>query len=56
MKKVQAWELLNNADYSSKLNMRQFKELLLEAGYSEEDAQDMANERGCQRLEAGVTM
>lgn len=56
MPKIQAWERLNNPEYSSKLSMEAFYELLLEAGYSEEAAQKAANERGWSRLDAGVTM
>lgn len=56
MKKTQAWERLNNPEYSGRLTMSQLYDLLLEAGYSEEVAQDAANKRGWDRLEAGVQM
>lgn len=56
MSKVQAWERLNDPNYSGKLTFLQFKELLLEAGYSEEVAQKAACERGLARLAAGVAM
>ncbi len=56
MPKVQAWERLNDPEYSGRLTMLQFRELLLEAGYSEDVAQKAANQRGWDRLCAGVTM
>lgn len=56
MPKVQAWENLNDPEYSGRLNMGEFYELLITAGYSEEAAQKAANKRGWERLEAGVQM
>jgi hypothetical protein len=56
MPKVQAWERLNNPEYSGKLTMGEFYDLLLKAGYSEEVAQRAASKRGWDRLEAGVQM
>ncbi len=56
MPKVQAWERLNDPEYSGRLTMGRFKALLLEAGYSEETAQKAANQRGWDRLCAGVMM
>ena len=52
---VQAWEQLNNPEYCGKLNMVEFYNLLLRAGYSEVAAQKAANQRGWDRLDAGVT-
>lgn len=54
MPKVQAWERINDPEYSGSLTMVQFYELLLEAGYSEESAQRAANKRGWDRLQQGV--
>ena len=54
--KVQAWERLNNPEYSGQLTMGQFHALLLEAGYPEDVAQEAANKRGWDRLNAGVKM
>ncbi len=54
MQKVQAWERLQDHEYCSRLNMEGFYNLLITAGYSEDAAQKAANERGWQRLEAGV--
>jgi hypothetical protein len=56
MPKVRAWERLSDPHYSGHLNMAQFYDLLLEAGYSEEVAQAAANKRGWDRLAAGVMM
>lgn len=56
MRRVRAWELLNEPTYCGRLSMGEFKELLLEAGYPEDVAQRAANERGWQRLLAGTTM
>lgn len=56
MDRVQAWELLNDPEYSGTLTMGQFKSLLLRAGYSEEVAQRAASQRGWDRLCAGVMM
>lgn len=56
MPKVQAWERLNDAEYCGKLSMTEFYELLLEAGYNENVAQRAANQRGWDRLSAGVNI
>ncbi len=56
MPKIQAWERLQDHEYSGRLTMVQFYELLLEAGYSTEAAQAAANKRGWDRLQAGVVM
>ena len=56
MAKVQAWEQLNDAEYCGKLTMDQFYDLMLMAGYSQEAAQKAANQRGWDRLQAGVPM
>lgn len=54
--RVRAWELLNDPEYCGRLTMGQFKDLLLEAGYAEDAAQEAARQRGWERLCAGVTM
>ena len=56
MEKVQAWELLNNPDYCGRLNMGEFHDLLIRAGYPAEIAQKTASNRGMDRLSAGLTM
>ena len=56
MPRVQAWERLNNPEYSGRLTMVEFYELLLQAGYNEETAQAAAQKRGWDRLQAGVVM
>lgn len=56
MPKVQAWELLNDKEYSGRLNMSQFYKLLLQAGYDNESAQKAANKRGWIRLSAGMNL
>lgn len=54
--KVQAWERLNDHEYAGMLNMEDFHDLLIEAGYSEEVAQKAASERGWERLLASEKM
>ena len=56
MQTTQAWELLHNPTHCSKLRMGELYELMLRAGYSEESAQRAANQRGNDRLDAGVEM
>ena len=56
MAKVQAWERLHNLQYSSKLTMDEFYELMIEAGYTKEVAQKAATDRGWNRLDAGMVM
>jgi hypothetical protein len=56
MPRVQAWERLNDSEYCGRLTMVQFRDLLLEAGYSQEAVRKAANQRGWDRLCAGVTM
>lgn len=56
MSRVRAWERIHDIEYSSRLTMFEFYELLIAAGYSDEESQTAASERGWQRLEAGVKM
>ena len=56
MGRVQAWEKLNDHEYSGQLTMEQFHNLLVKAGYSEEVAHKAASQRGWDRLSAGVTI
>ena len=56
MLRVQAWELLNNPDYSGRLTMDEFHRLLLRAGWNRVAAQKAANQRGWERLSAGEVM
>lgn len=54
--KVKAWERLHNPEYCGALTMGQLYDLMLAAGYSEEEAQKAASRRGAERLDAGVVM
>ena len=56
MLQVQAWEKLNDPEYSGRLTMGEFHDLLIRAGYNEEAALRAANKRGWDRLNAGVKM
>lgn len=56
MLKVRAWERLNDWEYCGRLNMADFHELLLEAGYNERAAQRAASQRGWERLSAGAVL
>lgn len=56
MPKIQAWERLNNPEYSSHLNTEQLYELILRAGYTEEVATKAANKRAHERLDAGMVL
>lgn len=51
-----AWERLHDAEYCSHLDMEGVYHLMLRAGYSENEAQSAASERGWQRMTAGVGM
>ena len=54
--KVQAWEHLNDPEYNRHLSMGELKELMLTTGYSEEEAQRVASQRGWERLTEGMTL
>lgn len=54
--KVRAWERLHDPERSGKLSFEQLFDLAIAAGYTEEQAQEAANQRGWERLAAGVTM
>lgn len=56
MDKTQAWELLNNPEYCSQLDMGGIHQLMLRAGYTAEVAQKAASQRGWERLNAGAVM
>lgn len=51
-----AWERLHDPEYAGKLNMEQFYDLLIRAGYSAADAREAAKQRGWDRMAAGLTM
>lgn len=55
MRRVQAWERLNDHNYSSGLSMEGLYALLIEAGYRPEVAERAACRRGWERLDVGVT-
>lgn len=55
MTRVRAWEQLNSPE-SGALSTSNFYDLLLEAGCPRDEAQQLANQRGWDRLQAGVTM
>lgn len=52
MQATQAWEMLHNPSHCSRLNTVQLYELMLRAGYSKEVAQEAANQRAHDRLDA----
>lgn len=54
MRSVQAWERLNDPEYSGKLDMEALHDLIVRAGYSEAAAQDAAQRRGWDRMQAGM--
>lgn len=54
MPKVQAWERLNDPEYSGRLKMEEYYELVLQAGYSAKLAQELARKRGWDRMAAGL--
>lgn len=56
MKTTRAWEQLHDPQYCGRLNMVELYDLMIRAGLSEDEAQEAANQRGLDRLEAGVTM
>ncbi len=56
MSSVQAWERLHDPEYCSQLSMGDFHDLMLRAGYSTEVIREAANQRGWERLCAGVTI
>ena len=56
MRQAQAWERLNDLDYSGNLSMDGFYNLLLEAGIKDKEAREAAKQRGWDRLQAGVMM
>lgn len=56
MHATQAWERLQDPDYTSRLSMDGFHLLLRRAGYSEEVAHRAAMEHGHARLNAGETL
>lgn len=56
MLRVQAWEKVNDTNYSGQLGQVEFEELLLKAGYSPRVAHEAALKRGWDRLDAGVTI
>ena len=56
MRGVQAWEVLNDPDRCSQLNMEQIHKYMIRAGYSEEAARESAMQRGWDRLSAGDTV
>ena len=54
--RVQAWESLNNPDHCGHMNTDQFYRTMLQAGYSQEVAQEAAKKLGWDRLEAGLSI
>lgn len=56
MRSTQAWERLHDREYCSKLDTVELYELMVRAGYREEDAQEAAKQRASDRLDAGVKM
>lgn len=56
MSRTQAWEELHDRNTASQMNTVDFYNLMIRAGYSEEVAQKAANERGLNRLKAGLNV
>lgn len=56
MRSTQAWEKLHDREYCSKLDTVELYELMVRAGYREEDAQEAAKQRASDRLDAGAKM
>ncbi len=56
MRSVQAWEVLHDPDRCGRLSTVELYELMVRAGYRDEDAQIAANQRANDRLDAGVKM
>jgi hypothetical protein len=56
MRKVQAWERLNDREYCANLKMGEYYDLMIQAGATPENAQSAANRRGFKRLEMGLLM
>lgn len=50
MEKTMAWEVLNDPEQSSRLTALGVYEMMVLAGYPEEEAQRAMSERGMQRL------
>lgn len=53
MRQVQAQELLDDPDHTSRLNMEGLERLLLRAGHDPEVAHEVAMQRGWDRLATG---
>ena len=56
MHSAQAWERLRDPHYSSKLDTVELYELMIQAGYSVEVAEEAAKERANARLDARMKM
>lgn len=51
---LKAMDKLADPEYGGNLNASQFYDLMIEAGYSKQVAQKAANQRGNNRMDAGV--
>jgi hypothetical protein len=51
--KVRAWERVNDPEMVGRMSMGQLLEMMIEAGYPREVAEEAASEHGWRRLEAG---
>lgn len=56
MLRTQAWERLNDPEYSGQLTMGQLYSLMVEAGYPKNVAHNTALQRGWDRLDANLSM
>jgi hypothetical protein len=54
MHKVRAWEMLCDPEHYSHMTMEDVYRLSLAAGYSEDEAQKAASQRGWERLTSGA--
>ena len=53
---VQAWEILHDPERGGRLNMDDFRRMLIRAGYSMEEVRKASLQRGWDRLNAGEVM
>jgi hypothetical protein len=55
-KYINSWKLLHNPEVVGNLNMEEYLDLCLDAGYSQEASQRAAKDWGLKRLRKGVEL